>query len=235
MTDPVSPVTGAPMARGVRQVTITLQGRHGDLRHAGLVLGRTRRRSALQGGHDRFRPRADQAEGARRGYTRNPQISAGSARQLGLSQREAGRIIGGGPNAFQKYESGEILASRAVSNLLQVLARHPEEIERLRQRGPAQGGVIEGIARGYGSCRYTASAANEEPYAVLTPQVGSIGSGDLLRGTFNAARRRRRHHPLPCAALALLHGALAAGGDRPPIQDRASRASRRASRRARRC
>jgi HTH-type transcriptional regulator/antitoxin MqsA len=54
-------------------------------------------------------------------------------KRLGLTQREASEIIGGGRNAFQKYESGEILPSHAVSNLLRVLERHPEEVEALRQ------------------------------------------------------------------------------------------------------
>ena len=53
-------------------------------------------------------------------------------KKLGLTQREAGELIGGGPNAFQKYESGEILASRAVSNFLRVLERHPEGADFLR-------------------------------------------------------------------------------------------------------
>ncbi len=44
---------------------------------------------------------------------------------LSLSQAEAGRIIGGGPNAFQKYESGECAPSLALSNLLRVLDKHP--------------------------------------------------------------------------------------------------------------
>lgn len=51
---------------------------------------------------------------------------------LGLTQRDAGNLIGGGPNAFQKYESGEVLVSRAISNLLKLLERHPEEVGLLR-------------------------------------------------------------------------------------------------------
>jgi HTH-type transcriptional regulator/antitoxin MqsA len=49
--------------------------------------------------------------------------------KLGLTQRGAGNALGGGPNAFQKYESGEILPSRAISNFLRVLDRHPEDME----------------------------------------------------------------------------------------------------------
>ena len=55
-------------------------------------------------------------------------------KQMGLTQRQAGAIIGGGPNAFQKYEGGETTVSRGISNFLRVLERHPEEIEELKKQ-----------------------------------------------------------------------------------------------------
>jgi HTH-type transcriptional regulator / antitoxin MqsA len=54
--------------------------------------------------------------------------------KFGLTQREAGAIIGGGPNAFQKYEQGTVTVSKGISNFLRVLERHPEEIEELKRR-----------------------------------------------------------------------------------------------------
>jgi HTH-type transcriptional regulator/antitoxin MqsA len=54
--------------------------------------------------------------------------------KFGLTQREAGSIIGGGPNAFQKYEQGTVTVSKGLSNFLRVLDRHPEEIEELRKQ-----------------------------------------------------------------------------------------------------
>jgi HTH-type transcriptional regulator / antitoxin MqsA len=53
--------------------------------------------------------------------------------KIGLTQQQAGAIIGGGPNAFQKYEAGEVTVSKGISNLLRVLERHPEEIEELKK------------------------------------------------------------------------------------------------------
>lgn len=44
---------------------------------------------------------------------------------LHLTQYEAGNILGGGKNAFQRYESGEVLPSKAISNLLKVLYKEP--------------------------------------------------------------------------------------------------------------
>ena len=52
--------------------------------------------------------------------------------KLKLTQEEAGRLIGGGRRAFQKYESGATPPSDAAVALIELLDRHPEEIEFLR-------------------------------------------------------------------------------------------------------
>jgi HTH-type transcriptional regulator/antitoxin MqsA len=54
--------------------------------------------------------------------------------KIGLTQREAGTLLGGGPNAFQKYEKDTIALSKSMSNLLRVLERHPEEVEELKRQ-----------------------------------------------------------------------------------------------------
>lgn len=56
---------------------------------------------------------------------------------LGLTQREAGLILGGGPNAFQKYEAAELVPSKAISNLLRVLEAYPLGLEVLRHEAQA--------------------------------------------------------------------------------------------------
>jgi HTH-type transcriptional regulator/antitoxin MqsA len=53
-------------------------------------------------------------------------------KQLNLTQEEAGRIIGGGRRAFQKYESGATPPSDAAVGLIELLHRHPEDLEFLR-------------------------------------------------------------------------------------------------------
>ncbi|MDY2684824.1 MAG: type II toxin-antitoxin system MqsA family antitoxin [Selenomonadaceae bacterium] len=50
--------------------------------------------------------------------------------KLNLTQEAAGNILGG-RRAFQKYESGEILPSRAISNLLKLLGQKPEMLKIL--------------------------------------------------------------------------------------------------------
>ncbi|NWA32715.1 type II toxin-antitoxin system MqsA family antitoxin [Pseudomonas sp. C6002] len=54
-------------------------------------------------------------------------------KKLKLSQRVASSIIGGGGNAFSKYESGVIKQSVAVDNMLRVLDLKPALIEVLVQ------------------------------------------------------------------------------------------------------
>lgn len=49
--------------------------------------------------------------------------------KLQLSQEDAGELIGGGPRAFTKYESGTIKPSAAIINLLQVLDENPKALK----------------------------------------------------------------------------------------------------------
>lgn len=53
-------------------------------------------------------------------------------KRLGLTQEEAGRLIGGGRRAFQKYESGAMPPSDAAVGLIEILDRYPEEVAFLR-------------------------------------------------------------------------------------------------------
>ena len=56
---------------------------------------------------------------------------------LGLTQRQAGERLGGGPAAFQKYESGIVTISRGMSRLLSLLAANPTLVEQMRPHAPA--------------------------------------------------------------------------------------------------
>ncbi|WP_308548183.1 type II toxin-antitoxin system MqsA family antitoxin [uncultured Selenomonas sp.] len=61
----------------------------------------------------------------------SPQEIRSIRKKLNLTQVQAGTILGGGRNAFQRYESGEILPSRAISNLLRVLSIQPTFLRAL--------------------------------------------------------------------------------------------------------
>ena len=48
-----------------------------------------------------------------------------------LTQIQAGLLLGGGKRAFQKYESGDVIPSRAISNLLRLLSNNPSLLKTL--------------------------------------------------------------------------------------------------------
>lgn len=50
---------------------------------------------------------------------------------LGLSQAEAGRLLGGGPRAFAKYESGSVRPSVPMVKILKLLQIRPEELRTI--------------------------------------------------------------------------------------------------------
>ncbi|MDY0061626.1 MAG: type II toxin-antitoxin system MqsA family antitoxin [Myxococcota bacterium] len=60
-----------------------------------------------------------------------PQEVTRIRQRLGLSQRQAGALLGGGPRSFQKYESGTDWVTKAMANLLRLLDRDPTRIEEL--------------------------------------------------------------------------------------------------------
>jgi HTH-type transcriptional regulator/antitoxin MqsA len=53
-------------------------------------------------------------------------------KKLKLTQQEAARITGGGPNAFSRYERGKARPLPAVTNLFKLLDRHPELLNELK-------------------------------------------------------------------------------------------------------
>ncbi|MFP5393955.1 MAG: type II TA system antitoxin MqsA family protein [Gammaproteobacteria bacterium] len=60
------------------------------------------------------------------GYIRNVR------KFLGLDQREAGEIFGGGVNAFSRYETGKAEPPLALIKLLGLLEHHPELLAEVR-------------------------------------------------------------------------------------------------------
>ena len=52
-------------------------------------------------------------------------------KRLKLTQIQAGLLLGGGKRAFQKYENGDVLPSRAISNLLRLLSNDPALLKTL--------------------------------------------------------------------------------------------------------
>jgi HTH-type transcriptional regulator/antitoxin MqsA len=122
----IHPETGAPLRRSVRRQVV----RYGSLSRAIEMPG-----WYPDGEGDGVHSGADLAVADRvfRELKANYAAHVRAIRKrLRLSQEEAGRIIGGGKRAFQKYESGKSTPSDAAVALIELLGRHPEEVETLR-------------------------------------------------------------------------------------------------------
>lgn len=62
----------------------------------------------------------------------DPGFIASVRKKLGLDQREAAEIFGGGVNAFSRYETGRTKPPLALVKLLKVLDRHPDLLDEVR-------------------------------------------------------------------------------------------------------
>ena len=134
--NPLCPKTGAPMHRGVRPMTVTykeesiafdMPGWYCDESDESIHTGKDMKVS------DRMLNRLK----ARSEGLLEPEEIRRIRKKLRLSQETAGLLIGGGPRAFQKYESGDLLPSRAVSSALVLLDHVPEAIAVLKRRHDA--------------------------------------------------------------------------------------------------
>lgn len=56
----------------------------------------------------------------------SPLLIRAAREAVGLSQREAGRVFGGGPTAFYKYETAKAVPSEAMSKLLRLALAQPD-------------------------------------------------------------------------------------------------------------
>jgi HTH-type transcriptional regulator/antitoxin MqsA len=133
MANPVCPTTGVPMQRGVRPLTLTYKGEsitvdmpgwYSDASDEGILTGIDMKVS------DRALNRLK----ARTEGLLEPEEIRRIRKKLRLSQVEAGEMIGGGPRAFQKYEAGDLLPSRAISSALVLLDHAPGSLRVLKAR-----------------------------------------------------------------------------------------------------
>jgi HTH-type transcriptional regulator/antitoxin MqsA len=129
---PVCPETGKPMVRDTRPMEISYKGQSTTIDMPGWYCHESG--ESIHTAEDM--KVSDAALKELRLQVENllkPQEVKRIRTKIGLTQREAGTILGGGPNAFQKYEQDTVTVSKPMSNLLRVLERHPEEVEELRK------------------------------------------------------------------------------------------------------
>ena len=136
MTNPVCPDTGAPMYRGVRPMTLTYKGESLTFDMPGWYCDKSE--ESIHTGEDmKISDRMLNLLKARSEGLLEPGEIRRIRKRLHLTQEEAGLLIGGGPRAFQKYESGDLLPSRAVSNALILLDNDPGALSVLKAHSKA--------------------------------------------------------------------------------------------------
>ena len=136
MADPVCPETGQPMTRGMRPMTLTYKDRTVTIDMPGWYCADSG--ESIHTGEDmKVSDRALNSLKAEAEGVLNADEINRIRKKLRLSQRKAGLLIGGGPRAFQKYESGEVLASRAISSALRLLDNDPARLAELEPDGAA--------------------------------------------------------------------------------------------------
>lgn len=142
MIEPVCPETGAPMHRGVRPLKLTYKGVTAAIDMPGWYSGASDE-SIHTGADMRVSDRALNRLKAQAEGLLDPAEIRRIRKRLGLTQEAAGELIGGGPRAFQKYEAGDLLPSRAVSSALRLLNRDPGAMEVLRRKSAAFPAAME--------------------------------------------------------------------------------------------
>ncbi len=133
MSNPVCPKTGAPMQRGARPMMLEYKGATTIFDMPGWYCAESD--ESIHTGEDmKVSDRALNRLKASTDGLPLPEEIKRIRRKLGLTQEEAGELIGGGPRAFQKYEAGDLLPSRAIGSALALLDRDPEGLSVLHVR-----------------------------------------------------------------------------------------------------
>jgi len=126
----MSAESGRPMKRGLKLLAITVDGRTFNYYQPGWWCD-------LNDPNDREGQLVDEdnqvakmarrtAEAILRGEAFAPAVIRAIRLRLALTQEEAGRVFGVGPNAFDKYERGEITPSEPTKRLLKLALERPD-------------------------------------------------------------------------------------------------------------
>ena len=126
-TTPICPITGAPMQRGVRPITLTYRTESMTFDMPGWYCSESD--ESIHNGDDmKVSDRMLNRLKAQVERLLSPEEIRRVRKKLHLTQVQAGELIGGGPRAFQKYETGDLLPSRAISSALVLLDHDPDAI-----------------------------------------------------------------------------------------------------------
>jgi HTH-type transcriptional regulator / antitoxin MqsA len=132
-TKPVCPNSGKPLRRAVRPMTLAYKGESVTFDMPGWYCDDCSE-SIHTGADMKLSDRMLNLLKARVEGLAEPKEIRRIRMKLHLTQEQAGRLIGGGPRAFQKYESGDLLPSRAIMSALTLLDNNPAGLRILERR-----------------------------------------------------------------------------------------------------
>jgi HTH-type transcriptional regulator / antitoxin MqsA len=133
MDNPVCPETGELMQRDTRPMTLVYKGFSLTFDMPGWYCAKSDE-SIHTGSDMKLSDRELNRLKARAEKLLFPEEIKSIRVKLHLTQEEAGMLIGGGPRAFQKYESGDLLPSQAITNALKLLNHYPNGLSVLQQK-----------------------------------------------------------------------------------------------------
>ncbi|MBI5446994.1 MAG: type II toxin-antitoxin system MqsA family antitoxin [Deltaproteobacteria bacterium] len=134
MTSPVCPETGTPMTRDSRPMTLRYEDATVTFDMPGWYCSECGESIHTREDMKVSDRQLNLLKARSEGLLEPAEIRRIRTKRLHLSQELAGEVIGGGPRAFQKYESGDALPSRAISSALMLLDHDPKGLEILRAR-----------------------------------------------------------------------------------------------------
>lgn len=135
------PVCGGLMRRAVQEETVTFEGESQTYLQPGWHCEACGD-GLLEGEDNEYHDAALHEVMARAKHSPISPLMIRAAREaVGASQREAGRIFGGGPTAFYKYETVRAVPSDSMANLLRLALERPDLF-----RKPHHGGRFRGRA-----------------------------------------------------------------------------------------
>lgn len=130
------PVCGGPVVRETRRRTIRYKSDSVEIDQPAWWC-RDCGEGILDSADSAIADRAFAALKARAEGVLPPAAVARIRKQLKLSQRKAGELLGGGLRAFQRYEAGTVTLSKPMSNLLTILERQPDLLAMLSAAQPS--------------------------------------------------------------------------------------------------
>lgn len=136
----VSAESGRPMKRGLKRLTIVVDGQSFNYNQPGwwcdLNDPNDREGQLVDDDNQVAKMARLTAEAIVRGEVYSPALVRAMRLRLELTQEEAGRVFGVGPNAFDKYERGEITPSEPTKRLFKLALERPDLFKK-----PKKGGI----------------------------------------------------------------------------------------------